>query len=529
MNRDSHAKTVDHLIGGATFIEAVKLAKKMEPESAEVKKIEANGVPNCIRLKPDTPSFVVAWCKKPHNSYHKGTAATLPEMFDQVFIIEAKWRDYTLQNRITHASCPDKGEFTYRSVYRKFVGEQIKKLDASGTDWFTNVHHFTAAKTVALKLQGLGTSSGLRDALSELKDWWDTVCDYSDADFKKDKICHTMAEAINLITDNFARYWPEHTCKMLIIQLLKFCTPQMVDDKDDAASNWIFRTPCQVQSLMTRLLYPIKRGQQASPYKHSQDRPALKRRKTTDFSSSDSEQFAPQPAADDGLREWLWGDELELCIRNLKTSFLTSNDAGYEKSAEDAISEQLQDVLSMSFRYCFLHEIPKSVELKKNDWKQLWAVLKIKVLQKNGHLVAAGRWQLEGCHTFQRASDILDHLTLKRFGMLNDESTTNVREFANVEDEKLHEALVDVANSFQDMDTVLSLTLFLRSNNPRLNFALHLAFQMVSQEVASSIGVGNLDPPRSSPLRVLGLAANFSATTPACHEEPLGGYGSVAA
>ena len=55
--------TVDRMVKGATFVDAVKLAKEMEPESSVIEAIETNGVPHCIRMKPDTPQEVLLWMR----------------------------------------------------------------------------------------------------------------------------------------------------------------------------------------------------------------------------------------------------------------------------------------------------------------------------------------------------------------------------------------------------------------------------------------------------------------------------------
>ena len=73
-----------------------------------------------------------------------------------------------------------------------------------------------------------------------------------------------------MMADNFAKYWQEDTYKIIVVELCNLCTPQMTDDKDDEEnSNWISRDKSAVQSLMTRLLYPLKIGSEkkASPDK----------------------------------------------------------------------------------------------------------------------------------------------------------------------------------------------------------------------------------------------------------------------
>ena len=56
-NCDSQVQTVERMNKGATIVEAVKLAKEMEPESVAV-----GEMPHCLHLKPDTPSDVLRWC-----------------------------------------------------------------------------------------------------------------------------------------------------------------------------------------------------------------------------------------------------------------------------------------------------------------------------------------------------------------------------------------------------------------------------------------------------------------------------------
>ena len=60
----AEVQIIDRMIKGATVVDAIKLAKDLEPESSVIDSIETNGVPHCIRMKPDTPHDVLRWMRE---------------------------------------------------------------------------------------------------------------------------------------------------------------------------------------------------------------------------------------------------------------------------------------------------------------------------------------------------------------------------------------------------------------------------------------------------------------------------------
>ena len=418
------------------------------------------GISGCFRLKADVPDFVVKWCKKPHNSFHKGSSATLPELRDKVWEFESAWKAYAAANRITQSACPDSGDFTYIAVYRKFITDKINELDRDGLDWFANNHHYQSTKKVMSHLKDVG-------ALDTMWSWWDTVLDYTDPDCRKDKLCYTMAECVTFFDQNYSKHWECESYSSILCGCLKLCTPQVTDAKESEQSSWVFRTPSSIQSLMVRMLFPVKQAcEEQSPVKQ----PPQKKRRGKEADSD-------KPLA----RAWTWGDELETGVRSI-CSAMTPQDSSSRGPVED--------VIHIALKYCFLNTLPTWVT-KTTSWDAVWTQLKMSVLTKSKEHVDASRWLLEGSQNFHDVDAILKHLETKK----NSEAAEGKEiKFADVQDEKLSEALAEVSRAFADMDTVLSFTLFLKSTNAKMPLNVQLAYQTMAQDIGSVYAEGAATP-----------------------------------
>ncbi|CAK0844874.1 unnamed protein product [Prorocentrum cordatum] len=234
----------NQLMGGAGIVGAAKVAKRMEPDNVNIKRLEKSGIAGCMRLKACTPDFVLDWLKAKHNSFHVGVGATLVEVLEVAVVIEDAWSSCCRNNRISSASCPTAGEFTFQNIYRRFVAQQIGGLDREGSGWFTNPYHYESAKKAYNFMTRIGVWSSVKLRMEKF-------ADFTDRTFRKDVACHCMRDACVTMEQIEKGICDIDAWKVLSTELLKLCVQHVPGPA--SACPWLPKDPTTTQTLLSRL------------------------------------------------------------------------------------------------------------------------------------------------------------------------------------------------------------------------------------------------------------------------------------
>ncbi|CAK0888260.1 unnamed protein product [Prorocentrum cordatum] len=194
--------------------------------------------------KACTPDFVLDWLKAKHNSFHMGVGATLVEVLEMTAVIEDAWSSYCRNNRISSASCPTAGEFTFQNIYRRFVAQQIGGLDHEGADWFTNPYHYESAKKAYNFMNRIGVWSSVKLHMEKF-------ADFTDRTFRKDVACHCMRDACATMEKIEKGICDIDAWKVLSTELLKLCVQHVPGPA--SAYPWLLKDPTTTKTLLSRL------------------------------------------------------------------------------------------------------------------------------------------------------------------------------------------------------------------------------------------------------------------------------------
>ena len=220
------------VIGGATLLEAIKLAWQIAPTNAFVRQVMEEGIANCLVFEVKTPEDVLRWAKRVHNQYHVGSSFTIQEMYQEVDPILAAWQAHRVEKHITTANCPATGDFRYEKLFEKFVMTSFK-------GFYENWDHFRFCSSF---LRSMKTA--------KLWDRYNTLlgdhCDVLRSGVKLPLVATHNNFIITTFRGAFSKTIDPELLNMAIFECLKFAIP--FTDEDVQAHKfppWLFEKQSQ--------------------------------------------------------------------------------------------------------------------------------------------------------------------------------------------------------------------------------------------------------------------------------------------
>ena len=151
------------MIAWGTLVEALYLAAEEDPENPQVKASIARGLPQTVLFKENTPDEVVSWLKALHNKEGGGSGKTVPEVLEEIRVIEAEWEVYKKKHGITSTG-------TGEAAYEKRWWSWLQQYHGGK---YRSWRQFDSSKTV---YHGMVRNSWWPDLKNLLEETVDFLC-----------------------------------------------------------------------------------------------------------------------------------------------------------------------------------------------------------------------------------------------------------------------------------------------------------------------------------------------------------------